>query len=138
MTLEVSSATSKITEYAGSFAPNGSSAVSADSYLGSGFTVERTGVGTFVVTLDPQVVFVQLVAAAVKLHMGTPTGAFATMTTFTAGDAGNFTIKTIAPTLAVDFVGETSSLTYAAADVAAHASNRIDFVFKVRATVGAS
>ena len=37
---------------AGSFCPNGSSAVDNDSNTGAGFTVARSGTGSFTVTLD--------------------------------------------------------------------------------------
>ena len=124
--------TNNITEVSGSFAPNGSSALSSTSVKGAGFSVARTGVGVFVVTLNPAVQYAEMVTKTVQLHMGTPDGSYASVTAFTLGSTGTITITTMLP----DATGGTFSV--AAADIAADATNRIDFNFKLRRSARAS
>lgn len=97
---------------AGSFRPNGSSAIDNTLNKGSGFTVARTGAGVFTITLTDK--YIALDSGTFQLFLGTPAaqvlcgGAFdvvsgktVTVTNFTAG---------------------------AAADIASNAANWIQFV----------
>lgn len=118
--------TNNITEVSGSFAPNGSSAVASTSVKGAGFSVARTGTGVFVVTLNPAVQYAEMVAKTVQLHMGTPDGSYASVTTFTLGSTGTVTITTYIPT------SPAGVYQVDPADIAAAATNRIDFNFKLR------
>lgn len=98
---------------AGSFAPNGSSAVSAASRKGRGFTVARTSTGLFTVTFTDK--FAALLSATASLQQAT------------AGDqtilVGTWTASTKALILTVWDISAA-----AVADVAADANNRINFV----------
>lgn len=53
--------------YAGSFAPNGASAIAASSREGQGFTVARTGVGEYTVTLLDRPRAIVAVDASIQL-----------------------------------------------------------------------
>lgn len=132
MFFKLKSRTNSIHMVHGSFAPNGSSAVASTSYKGKGFTVARTGVGTFVITLSKTPPWYEIVAAHVQLHMGTPDGTTASMTTHTLGTTGTVTIKTMLPAFVTD------AIVVAAGDVAAAATNRIDFSLALRKGVRAS
>jgi len=95
---------------AGSFAPNGSSAISAASNEGLGWSVARTNTGLYTITFSDK--YAALVSFDLTLQMNTPAaqvlcaGAFSqsgktiTITNFTSGSA---------------------------ADIAANANNRIHF-----------
>jgi phage tail sheath protein FI len=113
------SRTNAISMVYGSFAPNGSSAVASTSLKGKGFSVARTGTGVFVITLSKTPPWYEIVYCDVKLHMGTPTGATACMTTHTLSTTGTVTITA-------------TDIAAAAADVAAAATNRIDFCLALR------
>jgi hypothetical protein len=101
----------------GSFAPNGSSALSAASTYGRGFTVARTSAGLFTITLADQ--YYQLEAATATLQLASGDDKVVQFGTYTAAS------KTI--TLRVwDISGAAET------DVSANANNRIHFclVFK--------
>ena len=55
---------------AGSFAPNGSSAVSSASVLGKGFTVARSNTGVFTITLTSK--YARCLSATASLALSTP------------------------------------------------------------------
>lgn len=99
---------------AGSFAPNGSSAVSASSRKGKGFTVARTGTGQFTITL--QDAYVALLSASLSLQLASADDKFLQL-----GAVDVVSAKTI-----VINVWDVSGA--AAADIAANAGNRINFV----------
>lgn len=106
----------------GSFAPNGSSALDSASTKGTGFAVSRTGVGTFLVTLKAPVVDV------VAMHVGrteNTAGTFLVTSTAYSTSARTFTVKAVTPA-AQD----------TAADVSAHANNRINFTLAVKTVKG--
>lgn len=98
----------------GSFAPNGSSAVSATSRQGLGWSVARTSAGLFTVTLTDK--FAALVRGLVSLQL-------------TTGD------DKIVQIGAVDLSAKTIQIRVwdisnaAVADIAADAGNRINFSF---------
>jgi hypothetical protein len=101
----------------GSFAPNGSSALSAASTYGRGFTVARTSAGLFTITLADQ--YYQLESATATLQLATGDDRFVQFGTYTAAS------KTI--TLRIwDISGAAET------DVSANANNRVNFclVFK--------
>lgn len=99
----------------GSFAPNGSSAVSASSRAGLGFTVARSGVGEFLVTFTDK--FASYLFADAHLQMAAATDSVAQV-----GDI-DLSAKTM----------EIHTLTAgSAADIAANANNRINFVVVFR------
>jgi hypothetical protein len=100
----------------GSFAPNGTSALVAASTKGVGFTAARTGVGTFVVTLDDA--YNEIVEAQATLQLSTPAAQMAQL--------GPVTAPAGATRGAVTIVVANSS-TGAAADVSANANNRVHF-----------
>jgi hypothetical protein len=106
----------------GSFAPNGSSALASSSTKGVGFTVSRTGVGTFLVTLTAPVV--DVVSQLVGRTENTA-GTFLVTSTAYSTSARTFTIKAVTPA-AQD----------TAADVAANANNRINFTLTVKTVKG--
>jgi hypothetical protein len=95
---------------AGSFAPNGSSALSSASTLGAGFTVARTGVGVFTVTLSDKYT---------ACHSIVPAGMGAAI--FIEASAWNSSTNSFTITNLDDVAGS-------AADVAANAANRINFI----------
>jgi hypothetical protein len=101
----------------GSFAPNGAGAVDATSRLGIGFTVARTGVGVFVVTLDA--VYRELVSADVAVQLN----AFAD----TDALLGPISLSARTVTIFVKTAG-------VAADIAANANNRLHFSLALRST----
>lgn len=97
---------------AGSFRPNGSSAVDNTLNTGEGFTIARTGVGAFTLTLADK--YAGLDAAAFQLALGTPAAAH----DICIGAVDVVDAKTIA------FVHYSAG---AAADIASAAGNRIHF-----------
>lgn len=107
---------------AGSFAPNGSSAVAATSNRGKGFTVARTDVGVFTVTITAEH-FHQLQSAVATLQLATADDKYALVGTYTAPTA------TANATLVIN-VWDVSGA--ALSDVAADANNRINFALYFR------
>lgn len=97
---------------AGSFRPNGASAVSNTTNTGVGFTVERTGVGAYRITLTDK--YVSLIGAQFQLALGTTAAAH----DICLGAVDVVTAKTIA------FVHYSAG---AAAEIASDAANRIYF-----------
>jgi len=97
---------------AGSFRPNGSSAVSNTTNTGVGFSVARTGVGAFTITLTDK--YVSLIGAEFQLALATPAAAH----DICIGAVDVSSAKTIA------FVHYSAG---AAADIASDAANRIYF-----------
>ena len=55
----------------GSFAPNGASAISSSSVLGAGFTVARSGVGEYTITLNDSWVAVDSATATLQMAAAT-------------------------------------------------------------------
>jgi hypothetical protein len=100
----------------GSFAPNGTSQPVAASNKGIGWSVSRTGVGTFVVTLDDS--YNEIVEAQATLQLSAPAAQGAQL--------GPITAPAGATRGAVTIVTANTS-TGAAADVAANAANRVHF-----------
>lgn len=97
----------------GSFAPNGSSAVSASSRLGLGWSVARTSAGLFTITFNEK--YNDLVSFTHGIQLATADDKYTIAGVYTAAS------KTITITV-WDISGA------AAADVAANANNRIHFV----------
>jgi len=97
---------------AGSFAPNGSSAVASASVKGKGFTVARTGTGTFTVSFSDA--FPKCISATASLQLA-------------SGD------DKLVQVGAIDVAAKTMVLRVwdisgaAVADVAADANNRVNF-----------
>lgn len=106
----------------GSFAPNGSSALVATATKGVGFTVSRSGVGTFLVTLTAPIV--DVVSQLVGRTENTA-GTFLVSSTAYSTSARTFTITAVTP-----------SAQSTAADVAANANNRINFTLTVKTVKG--
>lgn len=98
---------------AGSFAPNGSSAVSASSRKGLGWSVVRTSTGLFTVTFTDK--WNDLVSAEASLQLASADDKFIQVGTYSAS----------AKTLQIR-VWDVSSA--GVADVAADANDRISFV----------
>jgi len=97
----------------GSFAPNGAGAVSSASVKGKGFTVARTGVGVFTITLQDS--YIALLSCSADLQLVAPDDK---ILQFGAIDV--VTAKTIVLNV-YDISGA------ALADIAANAANRINF-----------
>ena len=97
----------------GSFAPNGSSAVSASSRLGKGWSVARTSTGLFTITFSN--VWQELDSFTCSLQLASADDKFLIPGVYTAAS------KTITITV-WDISGA------AATDVSADANNRIHFV----------
>ena len=102
----------------GSFAPNGAGVVSnlrpldGSGLRGVGFTVTRTGVGTFRVDLDAKYRFIRCFTPGIQLAV--PANTMAQLTTDNvAGASPSFTLTVLTAG--------------AAADVAAAAGNRVHF-----------
>jgi hypothetical protein len=101
----------------GSFAPNGTSAVSSSSVKGVGFTVARTNAGIFTVTLDK--VYGELVSANATVQLATPAD--------TQAQIGSVSLS--GKTVVINTLTAGSL-----ADIAADANNRVNFVLVVRDT----
>ena len=97
---------------AGSFAPNGSSALAATSTFGRGFTVARTSAGLFTITLGDK--YAKMVGATYALQLATGDDKFVQFGTYVAAS------KTLELR-----VWDVSAA--AVADIAANANNRIHF-----------
>lgn len=104
---------------AGSFAPNGSSAVAATGVKGKGFTVARTSTGLFTITLLDK--FYELLDFQHSLQLA------AADDKITQGGAVSLSAKTVQVRV-WDISGA------AVADVAADAGNRINFCLAFRNT----
>lgn len=98
----------------GSFAPAGTGAVT--NTKGAGFTVARTGVGAYLVTLTDR--YFDLVAGGATAQLATPAGRAALVGTYDA----------TAGTVVISVVDEAG----APADIAANANNRVNFVLWFR------
>lgn len=96
----------------GSWAPNGSSAVSASNNLGMGWTVAYTSTGLFTITFDEG--YQDLISATVTLQLASGDDKFVQLGTWTKS-ARTLTVR----------VWDVSGA--AVADVAANANNRIHF-----------
>lgn len=103
---------------AGSFAPAGVGAVT-DVY-GSGFTVARTGVGVYVVTLAEK--WMRLLSAQLTLQMVAVVAADLQLGATDVAGAKTITINSWGPTAA----GNTAAV---ALEIAADANNRVHFEF---------
>ena len=102
----------------GSFKPNGTSAVVAADNTGAGWTVARGGVGIFTVTLGDKYPGVLSATCSVALNAVADT-----KVQFGAIDVAS------AKTVVINVV-----TTASAADIAAHANNRIHFCLVLRNT----
>jgi hypothetical protein len=109
---------------AGTFKPNGSSAISNDVNVGTGFTVERTGTGQYTVTLDES--YPGLISAQATAALNTAAATFMQIT----GAHDVTTAKTIVFTA----LSTSSTAAPVAADIAAHAHNHVHFVLLLRNT----
>ena len=103
---------------AGSFLPNGSSAVDSAGNTGTGFSVARTGTGSFTVTLGDK--YPGLLSAQCSVALA---AAADTKVQFGAIDVSS--AKTVVITVIT---------TASAADIASNAANRIHFVLFLRNT----
>ncbi len=101
----------------GSFAPNGTGAVDAASNAGTGWSVARTNVGTFVVTLQDK--WVGLFSGQVSVQLASGGGR--------AAQLGAIDVAS-AKTVLIRVVGVDGS----PADIDADANNRIHFVLRLR------
>lgn len=98
------------TDVVGSFAPNGSSAVDADSRKGRGWSVARTDVGEFTITLAEK--YDTLIADLVSIRLASP-GNTIVQTGPYDSSAGTIVIQVLTAGVA--------------ADVSANANNKISF-----------
>lgn len=103
---------------AGSFLPNGSSALAAAGILGAGFTVVRTSAGLFTVTLAEK--WLRLLTAKLTLQTAAVSQAQLQLGTTDVSGAKTVEIRSVAPTGAGD-------TTLIVADIASNANNRIHF-----------
>ena len=109
---------------AGTFKPNGSSAISNDANVGTGFTVERTGTGQYTVTLDES--YPGLISAQATAALNSAAATFMQIT----GAHDVTTNKTIVFTA----LSTSSTAAPVATDIAAHAHNHVHFVLLLRNT----
>lgn len=103
---------------AGSFAPNGASAVSSASNQGNGWSVARTSTGLFTITLQDS--YVSLLSATATLQLATADDKMVQIGSCDVTSAKTIEIR----------VWDISGA--AVADVAADANNRINFVLCLR------
>ena len=99
---------------AGSFAPNGSSALVATSTFGRGFTVARTSAGLFTITFADK--YAKMVGSSVALQLATGDDKIVQLGTYTAASK-TVTIRSW------DISGAAET------DIAANANNRVHFAF---------
>lgn len=104
---------------AGSFAPAGTGAVT--DVKGVGFSVARSGVGVFTITFDRT--YPDLECAIVSTQLATPTGDVTNVGDYSAANG----------TLVLDHWDISGG---AAADIAANANNRINFLCVFKNTSG--
>jgi len=109
---------------AGTFKPNGSSAIDNTANAGTGFTVERTGTGQYTVTLDES--YPGLISAQATAALNTAAATFMQIT----GAHDVTTNKTIVFTALVTSGTGASTAT----DIAAHAHNHVHFCLFLRNT----
>ena len=109
---------------AGTFKPNGGSAVDNDSNVGTGFTVARTGTGEFTVTLGDS--YPGLISAQATTALNTAAATFMQIT----GAPDVTTAKTVVFTA----LTTTSTAAPVATDIAANANNHVHFVLLLRNT----
>ncbi len=110
--------TRELIPLAGSFAPNGSSAIAATSRKGLGYTVAYTSTGLYTITFtDPQA---DLVAFECQLQLATGDDKFLQMGTL---------VNTATPVIQIRCWDVSGA---AVADIAANANNRIHFVAWMR------
>ena len=109
---------------AGTFKPNGSSAIDNTANAGTGFTVERTGTGEYTVTLDES--YPGLISAQATAALNTAAATFMQIT----GAHDVTTNKTIVFTALVTSGTGASTAT----DIAAHAHNHVHFCLFLRNT----
>lgn len=102
-----------LVKISGSFAPNGSSAVSSASVKGKGFSVARTSAGLFTVTLEDK--YVALISGKCQLQLASAADQMAQLGAIDVTSAKTVQIR----------VWDISD--GAVADVAANANNRIHF-----------
>lgn len=88
---------------AGSFAPNGSSAISASSRKGKGFTVARTSAGLFTITLTEK--YANLLSATATVQHPTAVDLKAQVGVYDAS-ARTITITTLAVATATDVTAD--------------------------------
>lgn len=106
----------------GSFAPNGSSAVSSSSVKGKGFSVARTSTGLFTITLQDK--YVALLAGECSLQLNSADDKFVQFGAIDVSSAGTVQIR----------VWDISGA--AVADISANSNNRIHFaLFLANSTV---
>ena len=104
----------------GSFKPNGSSAVDNTANTGAGWTVARTGVGAFLVTLDDGYPGILSATATLAMNAAADSKCILGAIDVTTAAGGTVIIRTVT--------------TASAADIAAHANNRIHFCLVLRNT----
>ena len=109
---------------AGTFKPNGSSAIDNTANAGTGFTVERTGTGQYTVTLDES--YPGLISAQATAALNTAADTYMQIT----GAHDVTTNKTIVFTALVTSGTGASTAT----DIAAHAHNHVHFCLFLRNT----
>ncbi len=100
----------------GSFRPNGTGAVDNTLNTGFGFTVARTGVGTFTITLADKWPVLQ--SAQFQLQLATAVSGDVCMGAVDVASAG---------TIAITYLADNDAAPSAAGDIASNASNRIFF-----------
>lgn len=115
----VQSTSPEVKEIDGSFAPAGTGAPT--DVNGKGFTVARTGVGTYLITLSNK--YPKLLAATATMQMASATDIVPQFGTYDAA------AKTLVLRLQAAAV---------ATEVAANANNRVNFVLKFKNTSGNS
>ena len=103
---------------AGSFKPNGSSAVANTDNTGTGFTVARSGTGSFTVTLDAK--YPGLLSGQCSLALNAVADSKVQFGAIDVASAKTVVINVIT--------------TASAADIAANANNRIHFCLMLRNT----
>ena len=109
---------------AGTFKPNGSSAIDNTANAGTGFTVERTGTGQYTVTLDES--YPGLISAQATAALNAAADTYMQIT----GAHDVTTNKTIVFTALVTSGTGASTAT----DIAAHAHNHVHFCLFLRNT----
>lgn len=103
---------------AGSFLPNGSSALAAAGILGAGFTVVRTSAGLFTITLAET--WMRLLAGKLTLQTAAASAVQLQFGTTDVSSAKTIQIRAVGPTAA----GDTTPVV---TDIASNANNRIHF-----------
>ena len=115
---DVQSANPEVKIIAGSFAPNGSSAIDADSNSGAGWSVAYTSTGKYTVTLDQ--IYPGIISATATLALNAVADSKVQLGAIDDPSGKTIVINNITGT--------------SAADIAAHANNRIHFCLVLRNT----